>query len=44
MEVRRAISTYWKQFDPVEVTMDDRLRVGWLWEGYHERIRCSRDT
>jgi len=22
----------------------DRLRVGWLWEGYHESRRCSRDT
>ena len=31
-------------------TCRDRLRVGWLngfsflWEGYHERRRCSRDT
>ena len=23
---------------------DDRSRVAWLWEGYYESRRCSRDT
>ena len=41
------------EMDPsflLKVNTVDRLRVGWLngfsfiWEGYHESRRCSRDT
>ena len=27
-----------------DVSVRDRLRVGWRWEGYCESRRCSRDT
>ena len=39
-------SHHYYETKPCETEPDfvDRLRVGWLWEGYHESRRCSRDT
>jgi len=35
---------FYSKLEQIQQSHFDRLSVSWLWEGYHESRRCSRDT